>query len=165
MIFNINKGQHYSGLHFNLNWNKKVMTRKATFTSLCRYIFDDVDKYDINKLFGFSEGLHHINSARFGWLYNPNNDKIELHSYCYTDGVKSLNNTYICALNIQESAILNISIVNDTYVFDVKSCTLGHTYQKIVKRGSNTKKLGYDLYPYFGGNKCAPHDIEIYLEK
>lgn len=168
MNFYINKGTHYSLSlgHFNLNWNKQIMTREVSFEPSCRYYFDDVDKYDINKLFGFSEGFHHRNSARFGWLYNPNNDKIELHSYCYADGVRiPIGSTYICAISILEKVDLTITITGDLYVFTVNCKTSGHTYAKVATRGKTCKKWGYDMFPYFGGNKTAPHDICITIKK
>lgn len=161
MIYTIKKNRHYSGLHFNLNYNKKIMQREVVFSNNCKYIFDDVDRFDINKLFGFSEGLHHKNSARFGWLYNPHNDMMELHAYVYADGVRDLKDTFICAVNFSVSLNLLIEAKEDHYLFTVIAGSFRNTYTKKMARGKATKKYGYDLYPYFGGNKKAPHEMDI----
>ncbi len=71
MIFKIKKGSHYSN-----NFIHKLVSFFTTSGRLSKLIeFDETaiytdnteDKYDVNKLFGFSNGLHHKNSYRFGW--------------------------------------------------------------------------------------------------
>ncbi len=166
MIYTIKKNNHYSGIHFCINLDKKVMQRYVMFSENCKYVFDDIDRFDINKLFGFSEGLHHKNSARFGWLYNPNTDKFEIHAYVYADGQLNLTNTYICSVFSGSVTNLLINVVDDHYEFGVITGGVNkNVYRKKVPRGKSTTKLGYNLYPYFGGNKTAPHEMDIQITK
>src|SRR5688572_1651882 len=69
---------------------KAVMRFEVLFDSSCIYrnVIPE-NKYDINKLYGFSDcgSAHHQNSARVGWLWNGS--AIELHAYCYVSGVRT----------------------------------------------------------------------------
>ena len=167
MIYTIKKGNHKSGLRFCLNYNKKEQTKAVVFKPDCVYLLNDIDQHDINKLFGWSSGLHHKNSARFGWLYNQVTKNIELHTYCYINGIRDLNNTFICYLDINKPAILKLEQFYDKYIFTVEykqtSSTSVNVYTKNVNIPNKIPKLGYNLYPYFGGNNVAPNDIHIEL--
>ena len=51
----------------------RKMSCEVSFTESCRYNVGK-DQSDINKLFGFSVGMHHKNSVRVGWRYVPSAD-------------------------------------------------------------------------------------------
>ena len=57
----------------------RKMSCEVVFTESCRYNVGK-DQSDINKLFGFSIGMHHKNSVRVGWRYVPSADLIEIVS-------------------------------------------------------------------------------------
>ena len=163
MIFTIKKGKHYSDnfvykfFHF-FNFASNIFY-KVTFNQSCKYELEGEDKYDINKLIGFSRGLHHKESARFGWRYSSKDDCIELFAYCYVSG----NRTYkkICNIELNREAILEIAKNKNYYTFRVFQGI--STYVFTIDSESKFP-FGYRLWPYFGGNRKAPHDMVIELE-
>lgn len=136
-------------------------------------IFDDNCRYDIgqdqtdkNKLFGWSYGFHHINSARVTWYYDKECDGIRLCLYIYNDGKCIKHNdsnlykigeklnikltSYICNNTISNEEEWRIEmIVNETAI---TSCIISK---------HNLCNWGYTLGLYFGGNCRAPHDISV----
>lgn len=153
-------------MHFSPHVGVKEMKRTVRFDSSCYYAFNDEDQYDINKLFGFSEGLHHQNSARFGWRCNPNKRSIEIHTYVYRDGVRVNVNgplSLITEVPLNTTFYASIQCNKEFYIFRV-------VYGKFVSamaigRSDKAYKFGYYLYPYFGGNKTAPHDMVLEISK
>lgn len=159
--FTIEEGHHYSnGVHIKLHTGLTSLSTEVIFTNSCLYQFDDVDRYDINKLCGLSYGLHHKNSIRFGW--RADNGTIKLSLYCYNRGKRI--STDICNVGINNTVKLKfdydsknshilatVEVNNSTYI-------INQTF-KMPKI-----KLGYYLWPYFGGNKSAPHEIHIWLK-
>jgi len=63
---------------------------------------------DVNKLFGFGYGLHHIDSDRFGWRYNIEKNQVEIVEYCYEVG-KRLSTKHIAWLNIGDQAVMKMT--------------------------------------------------------
>lgn len=160
MLFKIKKGCHYSNnliykLCYLLNTQDRI-SYNVTFDSNCYYSFNDVDDYDVNKLFGFSLGLHHKNSARFGW--NSLNGKIQIYAYCYVDGKRIIKEI----TSIESGKEYNFTILNkdDKFVFVITSNNLMELYQVSIPK-TIEGCCGYMLWPYFGGNKSAPHNMSI----
>jgi hypothetical protein len=133
------------------------------FTESAIYKFEDADQHDVNKLFGFSIGMHHKNSFRFGWRPNADLTKIEIVAYEYHQGIRiptipirevELNCWYEYSLEYVagRSEVHYIIMENPKYGKGVTS--------SIVLK--NKLNWGYKLDLYFGGNKKAPHDITIY---
>jgi hypothetical protein len=133
------------------------------FTETAIYHFNDEDQYDVNKLFGFSFGLHHHNSVRFGWRPNEDLSKMEIVGY-----------EYINKLRVPTIPIYDVEI-NKWYKYELKyNCGVFAQIEYVITDGTKTFStvhpitlkrkfnLGYRLYLYFGGNKKAPHDILIY---
>ena len=154
--YTIQKGNHRS-----INAFEFVNTNQFRF----EVIFDSTAIYqtktksnqaDINKLYGFSDcfSSHHDNSARFGWRWYQEN--LELFAYCYVNGKRvselidqiDLNRSYICEIDIQ----------SNKYIFKVNNIV------REVSRSCNGNGFGYKLYPYFGGDETAPHDIFIRIK-
>lgn len=164
MRYTIKKGNHYAnGLNFGIFSGKRI-SKVAVFDNSCKYDLGDVDQLDINKLYGFSEGFHQTNSARFGWRYNIETDKIQLLAYVYNNG-NVINeweaDTFIIAVECQVEISTEIEIDGDYYFF--RATLNGVTISKPISRTVSGYPGGYLLYPYFGGNKVAPHDILIDL--
>lgn len=64
------------------------------------------------------------------------------------------------ALNIGETATFSITLLGEDYEFNFK----GESTR--IKRGTDCEKgLYYLLYPYFGGNEPAPHQVRIYIKE
>jgi hypothetical protein len=150
------KGWHYALL--DIPWpfiSKDTIRRKVTFTESCRYNLGDDDQLDWNKLFGLSlGGFHHDNSVRYGWRYNPSTDLIEVAAYYYIDGVR--NSKKIFHFEIGEEYEMVITVTEHKYIFHVPGKGLITSVNK-----NKTAKWGYELGLFFGGNKPAPHKIEV----
>ena len=113
------------------------------------------NQHDINKLVGFSDcnAHHHQSSARFGWRWL--NDQIEILAYVYGDGERQTE--YIGAVNPNDTASYHLKITEKAYVF-----RLNDFDEVAVSRAKNCDRgLYYMLFPYFGGDEKAPHDISI----
>jgi hypothetical protein len=112
---------------------------------------------DINKLMGFSDctSHHHSNSARFGWRWFD--DELQIHAYTYADGTRS--HEQLGTVDIDEIASYSVAIDGESYVFTFDGRAT------VMDRGcSGSSAVKYKLYPYFGGDETAPHDITISIE-
>ena len=159
--YTIKKSKHYCSnlFRFRLCLWKSKLTRNVIFTDSCKYDLPYPQSLAVNKLFGISYGYHHKNSVRFGWHYNYG--KIQLFAYCYVDGVRK--ESFICALETNEIYKLSILKTKDKYFFAVSGKDV--LAQKSITHGTNMSKIGYQLFPYFGGTEVAPHDITILIQK
>ena len=164
MIFKIRKGNHYSDGVFHkalypMNFYH-YSSYEVVFDKSCAYDLVGEDQKDINKLFGFSAGLnHHKDSARFGWAYNEG--MIELWSYCYIGGERRVG--YLCSVLLGESYTLDLSVSGSETCYRFIVHHKGSLYRSSEVYKDDTWNFGYNLWPYFGGNRPAPHDIQISL--
>jgi hypothetical protein len=155
----IRKGNHYSeGNNYRI-MDQAEIRFQVIFDSSAIYKTRRVDnQYDINKLYGFSDcgSVHHQNSARFGWRWNGNS--IELHAYWYSDSIRY--NSFLDTISIERTTELAIKILPGNYLFEVKN------KKYLFPRTCNSINIeGYRLYPYFGGDEMAPHDIKIRIKE
>jgi hypothetical protein len=128
------------------------------FDSTAKYkTVDNANQADINKLFGFSDcsSLHQVNSARFGWRYYKNN--LELLAYCYDNKTRAFKSIGI--IDTYKKHTCAIVAKGHQYIF-----YLNHFPVVTMPRGC-TEGLQYRLFPYFGGDEAAPHDINIWIKK
>lgn len=160
--FTIPKGKHYpKGINVGLFYNSKL-NFKAKFDSSAAYVFtgsDAADQTDINKLYGFSDctSLHHKNSARVGWNYNPATKTVDVWGYAYANAKRS--NIYLGSAEMNTFESYTIQVNGDHYLFHFKGNTVS------LPRGCTTSKaLGYRDFPYFGGNQVAPHEVKISIK-
>lgn len=150
--YTINKGNHSSGIHGKICYHKSIAFQ-AIFDQSAEYEIGK-DQSDINKLYGFSEGVNHRNnSARFGWRWF--NNRIEILAYTYVDGKFYFK--YIDSVNAFEENTYQLR-ATDKYMFKVNNTIIE------MERGESTDN-GYYLYPYFGGNCVAPHNITIKIKE
>lgn len=158
MKYTIKQGGHYSTHTFKPYLGlKKEFLITVQFTDSCRYNLGDIDQLDINKLWGVSFGLHEKNSIRIGWAYNTFTDKIDLYYYIYENGIRKYQKFSECFIN--EIVTLKLYLNNDNFYLEKNN-----TWDAVeVPYVYPSLKLGYYLFPYFGGNEVAPHDIIIYL--
>lgn len=153
-IFKIKKGSHKSAYSLKYT-DKNVITFNVKFDSSSIYeTIDPINQYDVNKLFGISDGKSHIkNSARFGWRYV--NNKLELMAYTHFEGIFHFEK--ICNIEPNKEYTCQLSL-EDTYVFRID------TFEVKMPRFRNESAKNYYLYPYFGGDETAPHDITIKIK-
>ncbi|MEM8939867.1 MAG: hypothetical protein AAGC64_11020 [Bacteroidota bacterium] len=118
-----------------------------------------INQHDINKLYGFSDcnSSHKKNSARFGWRWLKG--KLEIHAYVYSDG--NLQSEYVGEIELNQSYFYQIELKDKYYVFSLEGFDL-----VFMERSRRCKRgLYYMLFPYFGGDEVAPHDILIQIRR
>jgi len=155
--FTIRQGQHYC----DQNSLKSVRTSEMKFmakfdnSAIYQTVIPE-NQYDINKLWGFSEGINNqYNSARIGWSWN--NNALRLYGYVYAKGVRHMQE--ITSVSIGTDITCSIQLAGNAYLFTVNSFSIS------LPRGvSTTQASGYQQYPYFGGDETAPHLITIMIK-
>lgn len=154
-IYVIKKGEHDSGSSPK-SFSKTILSFQAKFDESAEYqTTRQENQADINKLMGFSDcnGHHHNNSARFGWRWFDN--QLEIHAYCYIDGQRV--NKYITSVPLNSMNDYQIEIADNKYIFTVNN----NARLEINKNNSCSGGINYMLFPYFGGDEPAPHDITV----
>ena len=168
----IKKGTHAPFRLPKLLIKPKALRYEVEFTESCRYRFGTDDDADVNKLFGISfitfgsfwfviknlfkgkvKALHHYNSVRFGWRYDALSNRFEVLYYVYQNGERLFNHM------ISRSA-------NQPLNMRLNKVDVGH-WSFFYEYGFDMPKtwLCYELHPYFGGNRTAPHDMEIKMKR
>jgi len=130
----------------------------VTFDSTAIYTTTNpANQGDINKLYGVSDcgSDHQTNSARFGWRWF--NGKLELHAYTYLNKVRK--SAYIGDIPLGKATVCELKLENEQYTFSAS----GHTVS--LPRACNGAGAGYQLYPYFGGDEAAPHQVTIAIQE
>jgi hypothetical protein len=155
----IPQGAHYA----TDNSYQQVLMQQLNFvvkfdSSAIYQSIDPNNQEDINKLYGFSDNSmnHQQYSARFGW--NWTRGALRLYAYTYNNSLVSSQE--ITAIQIGQEYNCSITVSNDKYIFLVNSI------QVEMNRSSTTPQAsGYKLYPYFGGNETAPHEVDIWIKE
>lgn len=165
-LFTIKEGKHKSsGFHFGLTFRNKIACR-ASLTESCLYQFNNVDDLDINKLFGFSTSwFHQFQSARIGWRCKDGVE-FEILTYSYNKGERSIGETDLLGI-VQPNEEFEC-VIEDTEIDYIYRFKKTHELHWNTARDPKSKDwwfFHYLLWPYFGGDKVAPHEIHINLEK
>jgi hypothetical protein len=152
------KGEHNS----DKNPFKQVSLSEIKFqvqfnNSAIYQTLDSNNQRDINKLYGFADNNqdHHTNSARIGWRWYQN--ELQLFGYTYNNTV--LKYQMIKAVPLNKEINCNIKVTANNYIFNIDS-----TQITMLRTAATPKADGYQLYPYFGGDEVAPHDIRIKIK-
>ncbi len=158
----IKKDTHSNWWDFALHLGKTNMSRTVIFTESCLYKADSEN--DWNKLFGFSYGMHHQNSYRAAWRVHPEDNKvIELGIYTYNNGTRFYQAIGNCYVNNSVDIILQIH--KDRCMMRTKDED-GHINRGQIDYGKNIKpRPGYYLFPYFGGQAKASHDMTFLFRR
>lgn len=165
VTFRIPAGKHSSRpFRFGLWWAKTAFKWRVKFDESCRYNLIGADQLDTNKLVGIGYlPHHHKNSARFGWRYDTHTGRIELLAYCYIGGRRAIKP--LCQVEIGKEYELYLKVLATCYYFEVKesgsSVVLGFEWVNHF----HDKKFKFGLWPYFGGQAVAPHEMKIQIEK
>jgi hypothetical protein len=157
--YDIPQGSNYSRQNEYHAFRASELSFSAIFDSSAIYqTANPVNQADINKLYGVSDGNthHQDNSARFGW--NWNGKEVQVYAYCYAGSVRE--NKLLGRADIGKSYNYTIKAEKGRYVFQFDN-KVEYMYRYI----SDSVLNGYSLYPYFGGDETAPHDIRVYLKE
>lgn len=156
--YTIQKGQQYS-FTITSKFVDTEMNFKVIFDSSAIYTTADPgNQIDINKLYGFSDcgKDHHTASARFGWRWS--NDSLRLFAYCYKDAVMTFKE--LSTVEIGKEHDCSIRIDGTNYIF-----TLNGKVDTMERGCDITTGLRSRLFPFFGGDEMAPHDITIKINE
>lgn len=170
-LYTIYKGSQFCTPRTLKSVKTSEMKFYALFDNSALYNLNNADQYDINKLWGFSEGFNNqYNSCRIGWAYHDGSfdgtneitqSKLRLFAYSYAKGkvywkeiaIVPINTDIYCSIKLSGS-LYNCSVTVN-----------GITTSVTVPRGTTNKTAsGYQQYPYFGGNQLAPQDIYIRIK-
>jgi hypothetical protein len=156
--YSIRQGQQYCDQNSFRLVETSEMKFVVKFDSSAIYQTQSAEnQYDINKLYGFSDNNtdHHQYSARFGWRWSEN--ALRLFAYVYNEGAVSSMELTTIAIGVETTC--SIKVTPTSYLFTVNGAT-----QPMPRMASTEKGKGYQLYPYFGGDELAPHDINIWIK-
>jgi hypothetical protein len=168
----IKKGRHRAcpfsfGIH-----NKKIReTYHVIFDGSCAYQLPEEDQLDWNKLGGWSYGLHHNNSVRIGWRYNPTINMIEMCLYEYVNGVRTVNDNHVIAVHLNNIIQLDLKLTAAYRVTLIATGAVKHPNKpNLITRLYGSKlapSWGYNLGIYFGGNCTQPNNnpMKIWMKK
>jgi hypothetical protein len=161
----IKSGNHFSNFKLPTVVTTKYFSFRAKFDDSAEYYLGTDDQYDINKLYGFSDcgSIHHKNSARFGWVWNDRasnlrgRGRLEIYAYTYHKGKR--NSQFITSVDLNVFNSYNIKVNKNNYIMSVNN------FSVTMPRGCDSSNpIGVKLYPYFGGNEVAPHDVRIEIK-
>jgi hypothetical protein len=155
----IPKGEHYALQNNYRSTHIRQLKFTVLFDSSCIYSNEkNYNTADVNKLYGFSDcnTQHHQNSARFGW--NWAGGELDIYAYCYVDSVRQIRS--LGPAPIGKPIDMSITVQEENYVFRMNGTTT------LMPRHCSLEYAdGYQLYPYFGGDEVAPHEITIRIKE
>ncbi|RKQ49286.1 hypothetical protein BXY85_0275 [Roseivirga pacifica] len=158
-IHTIRAGAHNS-ITRSEPFNEIGISITVKFDNSANYALENEnDQADINKLIGFSDcaAHHQRESARFGWRWFE--DELQILAYVYRDGDFIFEE--MGAIPLDTEVEMEIRTLNGQYLFS------GEGLDNVALERSASCNTGenYWLWPYFGGNQPAPHDITIQLKR
>lgn len=173
----INKNKHHSKdreLDIILYNNKFI---KAYYIKFKKVGF--IKGNGINKLIGYSNIIHaekpfgkipivknYVNSLIIGWKYNPSTDKVDIYNYTDERGVEKREKLNI-SIAVNKGFFVSFYFLDGMLCYDiiVPNFDLGINEYQTHKIRLTKPRIGYRLFPYFGGKKPAPNEIEIGIEE
>jgi len=159
-VYTIPAGEHSSGSFINHPNDSKISFQFILDESAYYETEIPENQHDVNKIYGMSDfGVRHQKySIRLGWRYIENN--LELCWLRHEDGVHSSATIKI----IQPDVIYNATIDIKTFYYVI---VIDNDTTLVRRRPEGNWGLirRYYLYPYFGGNEYAPHDITIKIKE
>jgi hypothetical protein len=156
--YTIKKGQHFTDSNPYQPVDVTELKFAVQFDSSAIYqsILPE-NQYDINKLYGFADNnsQHQQFSARFGWRWSEG--ALRLFAYVYNDG--TVTSQELGPVRIGIPIICSIKVTGNVYLFSVDEREV-----RLPRTSTTSTGKGYQLYPYFGGDEVAPHDITILIK-
>ncbi|SNS51666.1 hypothetical protein SAMN06296052_1083 [Pontibacter ummariensis] len=158
IAYTIKKGGHYSIRNSFKTLSTDQIRFSVTFDSTAIYTTKNpANQGDINKLYGLADcnSLHQVNSVRFGWRWYGN--RLEVLAYTYKN--RARNYAFVGYATLGQPSTCEIRLEDQAYILtmDGRSVTLPRECDGVGQ--------GYRLYPYFGGDEVAPHDITISIQQ
>lgn len=159
-VYTIPAGEHSSGSFLNHPDNSRINFKFILDESAYYETEIPENQYDVNKIYGMSDfGLRHQKySIRLGWRYI--NNELQLCWLRHEEGRHSSATIRTIEPGIIYSATIDIKTFY--YVIVIDSDT---TLVRRRPEGNWGLVRRYYLYPYFGGNEYAPHDITIKIKE
>ncbi len=157
-LYTIKKGQQFCEPRNYKSINTQEMKFAVVFDSSAMYKTISVsNQEDIDKLYGFSDNNtdHHQFSARFGW--NWSDQGLHLFAYVYNKASVVFQELGLIAIGVPNNC--SIKINKDAYIF-----SLNGRDTRLPRASQTSTGSGYQLYPYFGGEEVASHDIFIQIK-
>jgi hypothetical protein len=157
--YTIQQGQNNCDGNTYVSTSYSELNFIAKFDSTAIYTNVNSDnQLDINKLYGFSDNnsSHQQFSARFGWGWS--NNALRLYGYVYNDGIRSSKELGTVAIGAENNCSIKVNL--KSYVF-----TLNGKVDSLPRTSPTTLATGYKLYPYFGGDETAPHNVYIWIKE
>ena len=158
VVYKIKEGHHRSGSSGSF-FRRNALSFSARFNESAKYTsIAPRNQMDVNKLYGFSEcsSYHHGNSARFGWRWLD--DRLEILAYTYVHGERIFE--YITSVELDKYYDYQILVEESEFIF-----TCDNHSTKMARGCDGNGGVKYRLYPYFGGDEKAPHNITILLKE
>lgn len=156
--YTIQKGNQYcDGNNYKtIETNEMAFAVKFDSTAIYQTTSPE-NQYDINKLYGFSDNNadHHQYSARFGWRWSDG--ALRLFAYVYNNGI--VDSKELATIPIGVEINCSIKVAASSYLFTVNGAVTS-----MPRTATTEKAKGYQLYPYFGGDESAPHQIDIWIK-
>lgn len=162
--YSIKSGSHNSTpIYLKTFWNKCNISSSAYFTENSKYYLGDSDQFDWNKLDGFKLDYNSIpnNAAMVAWRYNTLEGTFEVAPYFNKNGIVFPDSSEIIKVNVNEVFSYNVS-------FDGSNATVAITKNGvIVNKAAVLKKttLFTRVSVWFGGNRAAPSDLEVFIKR
>jgi len=158
-VYTIPKGEHSSGSYLNHPDNSRIMFDFILDESAIYQTEIPENQHDVNKIYGMSDfgKIHQKYSIRLGWRYI--NGQIELCWLRHEEGRHSSATIRTIEPDESYSAVINIT----TFYYQI---VINNDTTLVRRRPEGNWGLvrRYYLYPYFGGNEFAPHDITIKIK-
>lgn len=154
----IPQGEHYSIGNDLTPLDISELKFTVRFDSSCIYkTINPENQFDINKLYGFSDNgaLHQQYSARFGWRWSDS--ALRLFAYTYNNGIRASKELGIVPIGKEVNCVIRVTGKGYVFTVDEKSETMD-------RLSTLSTAKGYRLYPYFGGDEVAPHEVRIWIK-
>lgn len=168
MVYVIKEGRHYPSPCMGINL--KLFNKKTDFSTHFSVLFRqdcayyiDTDQSDINKLYGFSYGMHHNESDRIGWRYLVDERKMELVLYSYVGGKvikKPITKIYLGERHDIAMSV-HIDKASGKRYIDINIDSFSYHYEL---ESPKCYWFTYDVSLYFGGNRTAPHRMHVEID-
>jgi len=159
-VYTIPAGEHSSGSFLNHPDNSKIEFKFILDESAYYETEIPENQHDVNKIYGMSDfGVRHQKySIRLGWRYIKN--ELQLCWLRHEEGIHSSGTIK----TIEPDIIYNATIDIKTFYYII---TIDGDTTMVRRRPEGNWGIvrRYYLYPYFGGNEYAPHDITIKIKE
>lgn len=165
--YTIKKGQHAAKPCFLRLKRKAERIRWRVSFQQPKYALGDADQMDWNKLFGISFHLftNHRNSWMLGWRWNEQERVIEVNEYMHRNSKTEYSTTlFTCEAGQQIECYLRLfRHAGTTILKAVLTVDKGEAFE-VVRHYNTRARWTREINTWFGGNRTAPRDIELYKE-